>query len=87
MGYQHRAEVRPGQNEPGDNDEGENKVIEEAAQFPKAEGVGEECAKRISRRLRKSWGMRRGRRLHERRIRFCSLLSSTLYHKESSRPG
>ena len=41
-----RAEVRPGQCEPSDNDDGEGKIVEDAAEFPKPDGIGEKGAKR-----------------------------------------
>lgn len=78
MGYQHRAEMGPSQHEPGENDEGENKIVEDAAELPEAEGIGEECAKGNGQW--KSWGLGR-RRWHERRIRPYLFTSSTLLRK------
>ncbi len=45
----------PGQNQPGDNDDGEDKIVEDAAELPKAEGIGEEGAGGDEWGLRKSW--------------------------------
>jgi len=36
--------VGPGDYEPGESDDAEDKVIEDAAELPKAEGIGKEGA-------------------------------------------
>ncbi len=73
-----RAEVGPSQDEPRDNDEGEDKIVEDAAEFPESEGIGETRAKGI--RRGENWGLGWSR-WHKRRIRRCFSLSSTLYRK------
>ena len=49
-----RAEVGPSEHEPGDNDDEKDEIVEDAAGFPKAEGIGEEGAGRGEWRLRNS---------------------------------
>jgi hypothetical protein len=41
--------MRPSRYEPNDDDSGEGKIVEKTTQFPKADGVGEEAAKRARR--------------------------------------
>jgi len=56
--------VGPSEHESRESDDGEGKVIEDAAELPKTDSVGEEGAEWRKWRLRRSWGWCRLRSLH-----------------------